>query len=93
MAAGIPVIATERSGGPDVIDHGKSGFIVPAGSADALRQAVTWCVGNRRELGGFGAEARAGAERFSWARYRERFFAAVCGVLDGELGGLKSAAD
>jgi glycosyltransferase involved in cell wall biosynthesis len=40
MASGLPVIAT-RSGGPEeIITHGKNGWMVPAGSSQALAEGV-----------------------------------------------------
>jgi glycosyltransferase involved in cell wall biosynthesis len=84
MAAGVPVITTERSGGPDVIEHGKSGLIVPAGDPDALRRAIKWCLENRDLLPEMGGQARAAAESFSWARYRGRFWGAVSSSISGK---------
>src|SRR5206468_9345000 len=40
MSQGTPVITTERTVGPDIIDHGQNGWIVEAGSTEALQQAI-----------------------------------------------------
>ena len=40
MAAGLPVIATENTGAPDVVRDGVDGWIVPARSSVALRDAL-----------------------------------------------------
>jgi glycosyltransferase involved in cell wall biosynthesis len=40
MAAGLPVIATENTGAPDVVHDGVDGLIVPARSSAALRIAL-----------------------------------------------------
>lgn len=39
MVAGLPIVATNHSGGDDLINDGVEGFIVPAGDADALAVA------------------------------------------------------
>jgi len=40
MASGLPVIATEVGGLPELVRSGSEGLLVPAGSAEALRQAM-----------------------------------------------------
>ena len=40
MATGLPVIATRVGGNPELVDHGVSGLLVPAGDAAALAQAM-----------------------------------------------------
>jgi glycosyltransferase involved in cell wall biosynthesis len=62
MAAGLPVIATENTGAPDVIRNGVDGLIVPACSAPALRDALETLVMDRQRctaMGEAGAEAMA----------------------------------
>lgn len=41
MAAGLPVITTEHSIGPELIINGKNGYIVPIRNTDALIQSIT----------------------------------------------------
>ncbi|MBS1815758.1 MAG: glycosyltransferase family 4 protein [Acidobacteria bacterium] len=38
MACGCPVIATDHTGGPDLIDEGRDGFVVPIRSPEAIRE-------------------------------------------------------
>ncbi|MDE2430182.1 MAG: glycosyltransferase family 4 protein, partial [Burkholderiales bacterium] len=40
LACGCPVIATEHSGGPDVITNGQNGFIVPSGDYLAIKHRI-----------------------------------------------------
>jgi glycosyltransferase involved in cell wall biosynthesis len=39
-AAGVPVVATAVGGTPEVIAHGRTGYLVPKGDADRLAQAI-----------------------------------------------------
>ena len=36
MAAGVPVVATQIAGIPELVEDGVSGFLVPPGDAEAL---------------------------------------------------------
>jgi colanic acid/amylovoran biosynthesis glycosyltransferase len=40
MSCGLPVVASDISGIPELIDHGKTGFLVPSGDPQALADAL-----------------------------------------------------
>jgi glycosyltransferase involved in cell wall biosynthesis len=74
MAAGKPVIATAVGGVPDVVAHGRSGLVVPAGDERGLAAAMRRLAREAETRAAFGAAARkdVGA-RFS----RERLQAEI----------------
>jgi len=39
MACGVPVIASDAGGLPEVIDHGVTGFLHPVGGVDAMAES------------------------------------------------------
>ncbi|HEX8847959.1 MAG TPA: glycosyltransferase family 4 protein [Gemmatimonadaceae bacterium] len=57
MAAGLPVIASENTGGPDVIRDGIDGFVVPARSASAIRSRLELLVEDRARCAEMGRAA------------------------------------
>ncbi len=72
MAAGLPVIATENTGAPDVIRDGIDGFIVPARSVDALQKALAVLVSDRDRCVAMGEAAASGiATQRSWDRFAD----------------------
>ena len=72
MAAGLPVIATENTGAPDVIRDGVDGFIVPARSVDALREALEALVSDRGRCVAMGEAAANGiATERTWDRFAD----------------------
>ena len=65
MAAGVPVIATEVGGTPELITDGRTGLLVPPGQPDALAEALIGLLGDR---------ARAAAIREAAHRRVEELF-------------------
>lgn len=53
-----PIITTDVPGCRDVIDHGRSGLLVPLRDPQALRLAIRLLLRNPELAGGFGREAR-----------------------------------
>lgn len=70
MAAGVPVIASDTTGGSDWIEEGMNGFVVPCGDIDALRERLVWCHRFSARLPELGETARATAARHGVEQFR-----------------------
>ena len=94
MAKGKAIVATAIAGIPEAIEHGVHGLLVPPGDVDALRDAVTWLLGDpglRRRLGA-AARSRAEAE-FGLSRLVGRVEAALRDLVrDGRTGGAPASS-
>lgn len=77
MAAGLPVITTPNTAGPDLIEHGKEGLIVPAGDPTALRAAMESLLNDPEHARAMGRAAHEKAKEYTWERYGERWGALV----------------
>lgn len=61
IASGVPVAVTDVGGNPEVVVNGKTGWVVPSGSTDALSAVIVECIENARKRQEFAA---AGQSRF-----------------------------
>ena len=85
LACGLPILSTTHTAAPDLITEGREGFIVPPRRPDLLTERVHWCLEHRAELESMRAAARATAETFTWARFRQSAAAAIAHYLEEAL--------
>jgi len=50
MACGVPVVASDAGGLPELIEHGRGGFVAPVGAVDAMADFVSAMLGDQVEL-------------------------------------------
>jgi glycosyltransferase involved in cell wall biosynthesis len=81
MAAGLPVITTTATAGPDIITQGHDGFIIEPGNVYALVNKMEFCLHNRDRVTAMGANARKTAERFTWDAYGDQWM----GILEAAV--------
>jgi glycosyltransferase involved in cell wall biosynthesis len=69
MAAGLPVIATAVGGLLDLIDHDRTGLLVPPSDADALTHALRFLIEHPTRAAAIGETARTEIrQRYSFER-------------------------
>lgn len=71
MAAGLPVITTVNTAGPDIITDGREGFIGPIRDVDFIVRKIEWFLEDPRRAVEMGRAARQTAEHFTWQRFRD----------------------
>ncbi len=77
MSQGTPVITTDRTAGPDLIEHGHSGWLVEAGSTDALQATIAELLYQPAAVAQAGRAAQEAARRRPWAAYGQELAAAL----------------
>lgn len=73
MACGRPVLFSQRCAGPEIIDHGRTGFLVDPENSIEIAERVLFLLRNRPAAEAMGAAAAVAA--------RERFSIATCAQL------------
>ena len=77
MSQGTPVITTERTAGPDLISHGENGWIIKAGSEEALLNSIEHLLINRRSVAEVGRQAAETAKQRPWSTYGRELAGAI----------------
>ena len=72
MAQGLPIITTAHTAGPDLIQDGMEGFIVPIRSAEAIAEKLDLLARDFHLLSAMKNAAHASASRRSWGSYHSR---------------------
>ena len=67
MASGLPVVAPAAGGPLDLVQDGRTGYLVPPHAADGFTAAVALLAGDPWRRRQFGAAGRAAVEGRSWA--------------------------
>jgi len=87
MASGLPVISTTSTAAPDLISHGREGYVVAPGNSQSLADHISLFIGNPEKTKNFGTAARARAEFFTWERFRKRVAQVVDHILSHSSAG------
>jgi N-acetyl-alpha-D-glucosaminyl L-malate synthase BshA len=84
MACGVPVIASNAGGLPELITHGQGGFVFPIGDTAAMAQAAIRLLGDGAELERQKTLARQrAADNFSTDRIVDKYEALYHNLLVG----------
>lgn len=88
MACGLPVISTVNTGGPDLVENGKEGFVMPIRDVDRLKEKILYFYENPSAVQAMGEAARKRAEDFTWERYGDRAAAVYRALISTRTGSL-----
>lgn len=69
MSQGTPVITTDRTAGKEFIVHGENGWLVKAGSTEALKNQIEQLINDRGSIEEVSRKALLTAKRRTWDNY------------------------
>lgn len=75
MATGLPVITTGHTAGPDVINDGSEGFLIPVRSPEIIAEKLEFLLQNREVCEGMGYAAASKARELTWQKFRNGIIA------------------
>jgi glycosyltransferase involved in cell wall biosynthesis len=74
MSQGLPLLITPNTGGEDLVEEGRTGFLVPIRSPEAIAEKLTWFLNNRAAIPEMGYLAQQQAARYTWESYGTQVF-------------------
>jgi glycosyltransferase involved in cell wall biosynthesis len=77
MCRGLPLIATRNAGGEDLIDEGKTGFLVPIRAPEAIAASIERLADDRALLEAMSETALRKAAEYTWEAYAAGISAAL----------------
>ena len=69
MSTGLPIIITPNTGGEDLVEDTKTGFIVPIRSPEKIAEKIEWFLKNQALLKEISLNSIAKAKEFTWENY------------------------
>lgn len=84
MAMGLPIITTPHTAGPDLIDEGVQGFIVPIRDATAIAEKLELLHAQPGQLREMSLNAAQRAREFSWESYEAKLAACAGAALSDQ---------
>lgn len=84
MASGCITIGTEGEGIADLIESGKNGFLVPAGSPEAIVQVVEWCLAHPQEADAIAQHGKQDAMALTWDSNAKKYLELFRTLTEGE---------
>lgn len=81
MSQGLPLIITSNTGGADLIEEGKTGFLIPIRSPEAIAEKLQWFLDNREQLPVMSKRSRSVAASYTWRKYGDKIVSEVKGFI------------
>lgn len=86
-AAGVPVIASNVGGVPELVEEGRTGFLVPPGNVAALAERLAWVLARPVQAAAMGERARQGVLAMGLRERHEAGFRELLAVAVGSASG------
>lgn len=80
MASGVPLVSTDAGGIPDLVDSGRTGWLVPVGDDKAMADRAIALLRDRAARRAMCEAARSHVDAFAWPTVRAQWLAAYRSV-------------
>ena len=77
LSRGLPILVTANAGGADLVEEGRTGFLVPIRSPEVIAEKIAWFADHRNLLPMMSEAALEKAAGCTWAAYAEKILRAA----------------
>jgi glycosyltransferase involved in cell wall biosynthesis len=77
LSCGLPIIVTPNAGAEDLVDAGKTGFLVPIRAPEKLAETIDWIADHRAWINEVRASVLQKARQSSWDGYTAKVLQAI----------------
>ena len=72
LSCGLPLLVTPNAGGEDLIEEGKTGFLIPIRQPQTLAKRIEWFINHRAERHEMGQFCQEKARKNTWSAYAKK---------------------
>ena len=72
LAAGVPILCTDRTAGQDLIEKDVHGFVVTSADSDILAEKIGWAFAHQEELFKMGLLGQQHVKKHTWNAYGKK---------------------
>ena len=72
LAAGVPVLCSDRTAGNDLIEEGVQGFVVPSADSNVLAEKIGWAFAHQEDLFMMGLSGQQHIKKHTWNAYGKK---------------------
>ncbi len=72
MMCGLPIVVTANAGGEDLVEEGRTGFLVPIRSPESIAERLNWLADHRAQWASMSEAARLKAGQYTWEQYGQK---------------------
>jgi glycosyltransferase involved in cell wall biosynthesis len=77
LSCGLPIVVTANAGAEDLVEQGKTGFVVPIRDPAALAERLSWIADHRDWVTDFRPDILEKARRSGWDRYTDAILSVI----------------
>jgi glycosyltransferase involved in cell wall biosynthesis len=77
LSCGLPIVVTANAGAEDLVEPGKTGFVVPIRNPEALAERLNWIADHRDWVTDIRPDVLEKARQSGWDRYTDAILSAI----------------
>jgi glycosyltransferase involved in cell wall biosynthesis len=77
LSCGLPIVVTPNAGAEDLVEPGRTGFLIPIRAPEALAERIGWIADHREWIDDMRPSILEKARQSSWQRYSNKILSVV----------------